>query len=49
MIVIPIGGTITFKKGGQVFAPGNYYYIENERILHGQDMDVILAALEKKK
>ncbi|KAF3403869.1 hypothetical protein F1880_010257 [Penicillium rolfsii] len=49
MIVIPIGGTITFKKGGQVLAPGNYYYIEDERILHGQDMDVILAALEKKK
>ncbi|KAJ6013110.1 hypothetical protein N7522_003465 [Penicillium canescens] len=49
MIVIPIGGTITFKNGGQVLAPGNYYYIEDESILHGQDMDVILAALVKKK
>ena len=47
--MIPIGGTITFKEGGQVLIPGNYYYIEGERILHGQDMDIILAALEKKK
>ncbi|KAL2841026.1 hypothetical protein BJY01DRAFT_249735 [Aspergillus pseudoustus] len=49
MIVIPIGGTIMFKKGGQVLSPGHYYYIEDERILHGQDMDVILVSLEEKK
>lgn len=49
MIVIPISGTILFKHGGAVLSPGYWYYIEDERILHGEDMNVILVALEKKK
>lgn len=49
MMVTPISRTILFKKGSEVLSAGNCYYIEDERILRGDDMDVILAVLGLRK
>ncbi|RVD82652.1 uncharacterized protein DFL_007070 [Arthrobotrys flagrans] len=48
LILIPIRGTMLFKNGDPL-AADCYYYLEEERVLRGEDMDLIFVVLEGKK